>query len=142
MAKATERIDTVGDAVESFFGQIFKPKEELKAQLERKGKTEDEDGIDWKKVEENDALYISSVFDSLEWWKSVGQNQHPLIYFAALLIIGLPASNGFQEQIFSGCTHHDDSLCQSVGDDNFEESVLLSANDSFGTLSTLSVGEI
>ena len=80
MAKATESIDKVGDAVESFFGQIFKPKEELKTQLERKGKTEDEDGIDWKKVEENDALYISSVFDSLEWWKSVGQNQHPLIF--------------------------------------------------------------
>ena len=59
-----------------------------------------------------------------------------------LLIIGLPASNGFQERIFSGCTHHDDSLCQRVGDEHFEESVLLSANDSFGTLNTLSVGEI
>ena len=66
----------------------------------------------------------------------------PIDFFAALLIIGLPASNGFQEQNFSRCTHHDDSLCQSVGDDNFEESVLLSANGSFGTLNTLSVGEI
>ena len=66
----------------------------------------------------------------------------PIDFFAALLIIGLLASNGFQEQIFSGCTHHDDSLCQRVGDENFEESVLLSANDSLGTLNTLSVGEI
>ena len=66
----------------------------------------------------------------------------PIDCFVALMIIGLPASNGFQEQIFSGCTHHDDSLCQRVGDENFEESVLLSANDSLGTLNTLSVGEI
>ena len=80
MAKATESIDKVDDAVESFFGQIFKTKEDLKAQLERKGKTEGKDGIEWKEVEENDALYISLVFDSLEWWKSVGQNQHPLIF--------------------------------------------------------------
>ena len=65
----------------------------------------------------------------------------PIDIFAALLIIGLPASNGFQEQIFSGCTTHDDSLFQRVGDENFEESILLSANDSLGTLK-LFLGEI
>jgi hypothetical protein len=84
--------------------------------------------IDWTRVKDEYLLYISSKFDVLEWWKSVGARKYPDILVAALPILGLPASNAFQERIFSACTWHDDPLNQSLQTDRFEKKVLLGVN--------------
>ena len=73
----------------------------------------------------------------------VGEHQSEPIsidFPEALPITSLPASNGFQEQIFSVCTYNDNFICKRLGDDNFEESVLLLLNNALGTLKNLSVG--
>jgi hypothetical protein len=38
--------------------------------------------------------------------------------------LGLPASNAFQERIFSACTWHDDPLNQRLQTDRFEKKVI------------------
>ena len=69
----------------------------------------DPSSIEWERVtgDEPDILYISSIFDVLEWWKSIGRDKYPLVYMVALSIIALPASNAFLERIFSTCTRFD-----------------------------------
>ena len=109
-----------------FFSLSFNPKKELENQGGRLGKSKM--NIDWERVKQNDTLYISSLFDMCEWWKTIGRIQHDLIFLVVAIIISLPASNGFQERIFSSCTWFDDPLRQSLGDDKFEKSVLLSVN--------------
>lgn len=104
----------------------FDATEELKKQYSRMEKNASE--IDWTRVKDEDLLYISSKFDVLEWWKSVGARKYPDILVAALPILGLPASNAFQERIFSACTWHDDPLNQRLQADRFEKKVLLGVN--------------
>jgi hypothetical protein len=47
----------------------------------------------------------------------------------AIAAVAVPASNGFQERIFSACTWFDDPLRQMQSDGEFERSLLLSIND-------------
>ena len=105
----------------------FDAEEELKDQLKRMGK--DHKSIDWERVKKNDTLYISSHFDSREWWVKVGRKVHPLVFLVVPAIIALPASNGFQERTFSTCTFFDDPLRQSLKDARFEMAVLLAVNE-------------
>jgi hypothetical protein len=116
-------------AVNKFAGLYFDTEKELKAQYERMDK--DPSSIDWEKVtgDEPDILYISSIFDVLEWWKSVGRDKHPLVYTVALSIIALPASNAFLERIFSTCTRFDDPLRNRLKAKRFEMTVLLAVNE-------------
>ena len=102
---------------------------ELKAQYKRTGK--DPTGIDWGRVENLDTLYISSLFDSVEWWKQVGRKDHPQVFPVFPAVIAQPASNDFQERIFSACTWFDNPLRQSLQDERFEMAVLLAVNESF-----------
>merc|ERR1711997_861971 len=88
----------------------------------------DLNSIDWTRVEELDVLYISSVFDLSEWWDQVGRNAHATVFLAVLLVLPNPASNGYQERVFSACTYFDDKLQQNRGDDSFEMKVLLAVN--------------
>ena len=114
-------------AVESYMNMKFDAGEELKDQLKRMGK--DHKSIDWERVKKNDTLYISSHFDSREWWVKVGRKVHPLVFLVVPAIIALPASNGFQERTFSTCTFFDDPLRQSLKDARFEMAVLLAVNE-------------
>ena len=107
----------------------FDATEELKKQCSRMEKNASE--IDWARVKDEDLLYISSKFDVLEWWNTVGAGKYPNVLVAALPILGLPASNAFQERIFSACTWHDDPLNQSLHTDRFEKKVLLGVNKDF-----------
>ena len=84
--------------------------------------------IDWGRVKDGDILYISSQFDSLEWWKTQGSRKFPEVFRVALPILALPASNAFLERIFSACTWFDDPVRQSLGDQRFEKSILLAVN--------------
>ena len=86
--------------------------------------------VDWKKVRNNDTLYISSLFDSCEWWRNVGRKRHYLVFLVVPSIIALPSSNGFQERIFSACTWFDNPLRQSLKSTRFEMAVLLAVNKS------------
>lgn len=114
-------------AVKEFGDSYFDPETELKDQLKRMGKSED--GIDWERVQNNDTLYISSIFDSLEWWKAVGRNKYPLVHRVVLAILPLPASNAFLERIFSTCTRFDDPLRNALRAKRFEIAVLLAVNE-------------
>jgi len=114
-------------AVGAFMDMDFNAEEELKNQLKRKGK--DGKSIDWKRVKGNDTLYISSQFDSREWWVKVGRKAHPLVFLVVPAIIALPASNGFQERTFSTCTYFDDPLRQRLKNSRFEMALLLAVNE-------------
>ena len=54
---------------------------------------------------------------------------HSEVFIVMLAIAAVPASNGFQERIFSACTWSDDPLRQMQSDGEFERSLLLSIND-------------
>ena len=86
--------------------------------------------VDWNKVRNNNTLYISSLFDSCEWWRNVGRKHHHLVFLVVSEIIALPSSNGFQERIFSACTWFDNPLRQSLKSTRFEMAVLLAVNES------------
>ena len=118
--------ERVKKACDSFFSQSFLPYEELKAQLKRMGKKSD--SVDWERVKKHDTLYISSQFDLCEWWKSIGRDKYSLFYIIVPAVIATPASNDFQERIFSCCTHFNKPLRQRLKDGRFEMAVLLSVN--------------
>ena len=113
--------------VEAFFLQKFDPKQELKDQRDRmkKGCAD----IDWKRVGEGEVLYISSKFDSLEWWNKVGRESHKKVFYVAPIIIALPTHNGFQERTFSVCTWFDSPIRQRLKGSRFEMAVLLAVNE-------------
>ena len=121
-------MEIIKEAVETFFSQAIDPKELLNEQYKRMGKENSD--VDWKKVRDNDTLYISSLFDSCEWWRNVGRKRHYLVFLVVPSIIALPSFNGFQERIFSACTWFDNPLRQSLKSTRFEMAVLLAVNES------------
>lgn len=122
-------VDDIKAEVDNFFEQHFDPVEELKNQLERKGKDWKLEQIDWDCVENGcDVLYTSHRFDLPEWWKSVGSKRFKYIVFAVPSVMSLPSSNGHQERTFNTCTHFNDELRARLQDDKFEMSVLISVN--------------
>ena len=122
--------DEAKEAVKAFFEQRFDPKTELENQYRRMGN--DCKGIDWTRVEgvEIDILYISSLFDVREWWSKIGRELHGLVFWVAPPMIALPSNNGFQERIFSACTHFDNPIRQRLKGSRFEMAVLLAVNES------------
>eukprot|EP00984_Skeletonema_dohrnii_P009246 scaffold3526_cov72-Skeletonema_dohrnii-CCMP3373.AAC.2 len=115
--------------LDDYFDDELDPEEELKKQCKRVGK--DTKKIDWAKVGKGDLLYISSEFDSLEWWKTQGSKKYPEVFAAALPILALPASNAFMERTFSACTWHDDPLRQSLREERYEKKVVVAVNADF-----------
>ena len=113
--------------VEAFFLQKFDPKQELEDQRARmkKGCAD----IDWKRVREQDLLYISSKFDSLEWWDKVGRKSHKKVFCVAPIVIALPTHNGYQERTFSICTWFNSPIRQRLEGSRFEMAVLLAVNE-------------
>ena len=90
--KAATCVDTT---IKSYLTMKFEPVSELRAQYKRTGK--DPTSIDWGRVENLETLYISSLFDSIEWWKEVGSEDHPQVFPVFPAVIAQPASNDFQE---------------------------------------------
>lgn len=131
--------EKASQVVDSWFNMDMNPERELKEQYIRKNDIKDASkfdwqtvGVDWKRVRENDTLYISSKFDLREWWKSVGRSsasQFSKIYPVFVIVSSLPAANGFQERTFSICTVFDDSLRQRLKPKRFEMAVLLAVNE-------------
>ena len=78
-------------------------------------------------------LYISSKFDSLEWWSSVGRKDHKKALYVAPILTALPSHNGFQERTFSICTWFDNPIRQRLNGARFEMTVLIAVNE--GTFS-------
>ena len=115
--------------VDAFMSRKVDPILLLQRQLSRTNKGDS--GIDWDRVESKDLLYISSIFDSLEWWKEEGKILYYEIFVAILGILGLPSTNAHQERTFSTCTWFDDALRQSLKEGRFEMAVLLAVNNAF-----------
>jgi hypothetical protein len=84
-------------------------------------------GIDYKKIKENDVIYISKFFDVLEWWK-IKESTYPELAVGACIVLGKPTHNAFQERVFSRGTYTDTKLRKQLKEESFEMSVLNSVN--------------
>ena len=84
-------------------------------------------GIDYKKIQENDVIYISKYFDVLEWWK-IKETAYPELAVSACIVLGKPTHNAFQERVFSRGTYTDTKLRKQLKEESFEMSVLNSVN--------------
>jgi hypothetical protein len=82
-----------------------------------------------KIYELKDPVFTGSVFDVLKWWKQEGIERFPKIATAAMILLGKPYSNGFQERIFSTGTWTDAKLRQKLTYGNLELSVLDKINN-------------
>jgi len=118
--------DRIHAAVEAFFDQNFDPEVVLKEQYMRMRK--DCSSVDWARVKKNETLYISSLFDCLEWWMHC-RKEHKLVFLVVPPVLACPSANGLQECIFSACTWFDNPLRQSLSDKRFEMAVLLAVNE-------------
>lgn len=88
---------------------------------------EKKNGIDFKKILENDVIYISKFFDVLEWWK-IKESTYPELAVGACIVLGKPTHNAFQERVFSRGTYTDSKLRKQLKEESFEMSVLNSVN--------------
>jgi hypothetical protein len=75
-----------------------------------------------------DAIYVAKYFDLLMWWKQEGSRSFVEISCAALVLLGKPTHNAFQERVFSRGTYKDSVLKKKLKEDKFEMSVLNSLN--------------
>ena len=74
--------DRMGNLVKSYMDYCRSSMQPIKAQYQRMGKETDQ--VDWKKVKDDEILYISSKFDSLEWWKTQGAREFAVVFRVAL----------------------------------------------------------
>ena len=88
-------------------------------------KTED---VDWNAVAKGDSLYIAKVFDVMNWWAHRGKMMFPIVALIAPRVLSRPASNAYQERIFSTCSWFDSKLRSRLGPERFEMAVLLTVN--------------
>ena len=84
-------------------------------------------GIDFKKIKEHDVIYISNIFDVLEWWK-IKEKTYPELAVGACIVLGKPTHNAFQERVFSRGTYTDTKLRKQLKEESFEMSVLNAVN--------------
>ena len=57
-----------------------------------------------------DAAYVAKYFDLLKWWKQEGSRSFVEVSCAALVMLGKPTHNAFQERVFSRGTYKDSVL--------------------------------
>jgi hypothetical protein len=81
-----------------------------------------------KIIKYTDAVYVAKYFDLLLWWKQKGSRSFAEVSCAALVMLGKPTHNAFQERVFSRGTYKDSILKKSLKEDKFEMSVLNSLN--------------
>jgi hAT family C-terminal dimerisation region len=75
-----------------------------------------------------DASYTSKFFDVLQWWKVEGSKNFEMLASVAIIFLGKPTHNAFQERVFSRGTYCDTKLKKRMKEENFEMSVLNSFN--------------
>lgn len=75
-----------------------------------------------------DPQRIAPYFDLVQWWKKVGRLRFPHLATAASIMLGKPASNGYQERVFSSGTYYDSNLRKRLKEDHYEMQVLESMN--------------
>ena len=68
--------------------------------------------------------YTFKYFDVLKWWRDFGANEWPMISTAAVILLGKPTHNGYQERVFSRGTYMDCKLKQSLKESSYEMAVL------------------
>ena len=120
--------DPIDDAVAEWLNQDLFPDKELRKHRHRMGK--DCSDIDWVRVNRQETLYISLIFDLCEGWLyAVSMERHTLVHLVLPAIIALPPSNTFLERIFSACTWFDGHVRQRFNGDYFEKAVLVAVNE-------------
>lgn len=88
----------------------------------KKGTKEEE--LDKTKVDGLNVYYICKHMDVMKWWREVGSSRFPHLSLAALILLGKPFHNGFQERVFSRGTYFDGKLRKTLRQDKFELQVL------------------
>lgn len=81
-----------------------------------------------KIVRFKDVIYTSQFFDAIQWWKLVGEVKYKELSVLAIMFLGKPMHNGFQERVFSRGTYSDTKLKKRLKEQNFEMSVLNAFN--------------
>ena len=75
--------------------------------------------------------YLKKYFDVLAFWQMYGKEKWPKLTVGAMLILGKPSHNGFQERVFSKGNYKDGQLKKRQHADTFEMAVLESFNSDF-----------
>jgi hypothetical protein len=75
-----------------------------------------------------DVVYVAKYFNLLQWWKLAGSQLFAEVSSAALVMLGKPTHNAFQERVFSRGTYKDSLLKKKLKEEKFEMSVLNSLN--------------
>jgi hypothetical protein len=85
--------------------------------------------INWAKViKTKNPIYSATLFDCISWWKMVRLNRWRELRGIALIVLGKPHHDGYQERVFSRGTYTDDFLRKRMREDTFEINVLQSLN--------------
>jgi hypothetical protein len=94
-------------------------------------KYKNEKELDEKKIKNKDIMYVRERFDLLQWWRIVGFIKFPKLAVAALIILGKPSHNAFQERVFSLGNWTDSKLRKKRKEENFEINLLEACNAEF-----------
>ena len=84
--------------------------------------------IDRIRFASRNPYYYAMNFSVLRWWEFEGAARYPHLATAALIILGKPYSNGFQERVFSRGTYMDGKLRRTLKQERQELQVLDSLN--------------
>jgi hypothetical protein len=75
-----------------------------------------------------DPIYTARMFDVFAWWRVLGRNRFKFLEVCALIVLGKPIHNGFQERVFSRGTFTDDQLRRKMKESTFECAILEGIN--------------
>jgi hypothetical protein len=75
-----------------------------------------------------DPIYMAWMFDVFAWWRALGRNRFKFLEVCALIVLGKPIHNGFQERMFSIGTFTDDQLHRKMQESTFECAILEGIN--------------
>jgi hypothetical protein len=75
-----------------------------------------------------DPIYTARMFDVFAWWRVFGRYKFKFLEVCALIVLGKPVHNGFQERVFSRGTFTDDQLRRKMKESTFECAILEGIN--------------
>jgi hAT family C-terminal dimerisation region len=81
-----------------------------------------------KKIKDRDIMYVRERFDVSEWWRQIGSIKFPKLAISALIVLGKPSHNAFQERVFSVGNWTDSKLRKKRKAENFEINLLEACN--------------
>ena len=72
--------------------------------------------------------FFHDLIDVFSWWRKFGKKDFPHLYLGAMIVLGKPSHNGFQERVFSLGNYKDSQLAKWRHENNFAMGVLEHVN--------------